>query len=78
MYERLERCFKIGLYPFTKICFRKTFVLYVTVRLVRIWTYKNADEKEHTVVYHGEEKKDEKWRKADEKREYCVNTPSRM
>ena len=34
------------LYPSAKENFRKTFVQYVTVWLVRIWTYKNADEKE--------------------------------
>ena len=35
-------------YPFTKNFFRKTFVQFVTAWLVRIWTYKNADEKSHT------------------------------
>ena len=43
-------------------CFRKTFVQYVTVWLVRIWTYKNADEK--SIVFH-EEKTHKRERKAD-------------
>ena len=33
--------------PLYKNFFRKTFLRYVTVWLVRIWTYKNADEKEY-------------------------------
>ena len=36
--------------------FWTTFVQYVTVWLVRIWTHKNADEKGHTVLVHGEAK----------------------
>ena len=36
--------------------FWKAFVQYVTVWFVRIWTYKNVDEKEHIVCFHGEEK----------------------
>ena len=36
------------MYSFTKNFVRKTFVQYVTVWLVRIWTYKNTDEKAHT------------------------------
>ena len=35
--------------PLYKKIFRKTFVQYVTVWLVRIWTHKNADEKAHTL-----------------------------
>ena len=37
------------LYPFTKNFFRKTFVQYVTVWLLRIWTHENTDEKAHTL-----------------------------
>ena len=36
------------MYPCAKKNFGTTFVQYVTVWLVRIWTYKNADEKGHT------------------------------
>ena len=36
-----------AVHPVTKNFFRKTFVQYVTVWLVRIWTYKNADVKAH-------------------------------
>ena len=44
-----ERYFKIRLLVLLcKNFFRTTFVQYVTVWLVRIWTYKNADEKGHT------------------------------
>ena len=55
VYERRERYFKIKLYSFAKGVFRTTFVQYVTAWLVRIWTYKNADEKGHKLV-HGEAK----------------------
>ena len=34
--------------PLCKEFFRLTFVQYVAVRQMRIWTYKNADEKEHS------------------------------
>ena len=60
----------IALYPFTKNFFRKTFVQYVTVWLVRIWTYKNADEKAHTFW------KRSKNVKKRTKNGYCVNSPS--
>ena len=43
--------------------FPKPFVQYVTVWLVRIWTHKNADEK--NIVFHGEEKTYKRKRKAD-------------
>ena len=36
------------LYAFTKKIFWKTFVQYVTVWLVRIWIYKNADKEVYT------------------------------
>ena len=50
VYERQEQHFKIGLYrvyPLYKKKFKKLyFVHYVTVWLVRIWTYKTLDKKE--------------------------------
>ena len=48
-----------------KKSFLKTFVQYVTVWLTRIWTYKNADEKEHTDSWR--RKKVQKRTKMDEK-----------
>ena len=39
---------KLSCTPLCKKIFEKTYVKYVTVWLVRIWTYKNADEKEHS------------------------------
>ena len=49
MYEQTIRAiFQNKAVPLRKKFFRTTFVQYVTVWLVRIWTYKNADEKEHT------------------------------
>ena len=57
---------RLWLYPFTKNFFRKIFVQYVTVWLVRIWTYKNADEKAHTFSRSKNVKKtDENVRKTD-------------
>ena len=63
---------QIELYPFTKKFFRKTFVQYVTVWLVRIWTHKNADEKAHTLSRRS---KNVKKRTKRTKNGYCVNSP---
>ena len=60
------------LYPFTKNFFRKTSVQYVTVWLVRIWTYKNADETAHT--FSRRSKNVKKRTKTDEKRILCEFT----
>ena len=46
--------------------FRKAFVQYVTVRSMRKWTYKNADEKAHTFSWRSKNVK--KLTKTDEKR----------
>ena len=59
-------------YPFTKKLFRKTFVQYVTVWLVRIWTYKNADEKSHTFSRRSKNVKNRT--KTDEKPILCKLT----
>ena len=40
--------FKISLLSFMHKIFEQSFYQYITVYLVRIWTYKNADEKSHT------------------------------
>ena len=63
---------KLGFTPLQKNFFRKTFVQYMTVRLVRIWTYKNANEKEHTIPWR--RKNAQKRTKADEKRILCKST----
>ena len=75
----MRAIFKIGLYPFTKNFFCEGYKLlssirqYVTVCwLVRIRTYKNADEKEHT--FSGEEKP-YKNGQLERKYGYCVNPP---
>ena len=46
--RRIRAIFQYRAVPLCKKFFRKRFVQYVTVWLVRIWTYKNADEKAHT------------------------------
>ena len=52
--------------------FRNTFVQYVTVWLVRIWAYKNADEKEHTFSWRT--KNVQKRTKVDKERILCKST----
>ena len=37
--------------PLYKHFFQKTFVQYVTILFVLMWTYKNADEKEYTFLW---------------------------
>ena len=64
--------FEIELYSFTKNFFRKTFVQYVTVWLVRIWTHKNADEKADTLSRRSKNVK--KRTKTNEKRILCKFT----
>ena len=61
-----------GLYPFAKNFFRSTFVQHVTVWSVRIWTYKNGDEKGHTCSRRSKNVK--KRTKTDEKRILCKFT----
>ena len=46
--------------------FRNNFVQYLSVWLMRIWAYKNADEKEH--IFSWRRKKVRKRTKVDEKR----------
>ena len=58
--------------PLCKKFFWKTFVQYVTVWLVRIWTYKNADEKAHT--FSRRSKNVKKRTQTDEKRILCKST----
>ena len=41
--------FEISLLSFTHKIFEQKFYQYVTVYVVQIWTYKNADEKAHTL-----------------------------
>ena len=68
----LRAIFQNQAVPLYKKNFRKAFVQYVTVWLVRIWTYKNADEKAHT--FSRRSKNVKKRTKTDEKRILCKFT----
>ena len=61
--------FEISLFSFIHKTFEQNFYLYVTVYLVRIWPYKNVDEKEPTFSRRS------KYAKKRTKNEYCVNSP---
>ena len=56
--------------------FEQNFYLYITVYLVRIWTYKNADEKAHTLSRRSKNVK--KRTKTYEKRILCKFTLIRL
>ena len=64
--------FEISLLSFTHKIFEQNFYLYITVYLVRIWTYKNADEKAHT--FSRRSKNVKKRTKTYEKRILCKFT----
>ena len=61
--------FEISLLTFIHKIFEQNFYLYITVYLVRIWTYKNADEKAHTFSRRSKNVKKRT------KNGYCVNSP---
>ena len=61
--------FEISLLLFIHKIFEQNFHLYITVYLVRIWTYKNANEKAHT--FSRRSKNGQKRTKNG----YCVNSP---
>ena len=42
--------FEISLVSFIHKVFEQNFYVYISVYLVQIWTYKNADEKAHTFL----------------------------
>ena len=65
MNNKSDLIFQNRALPLYKNFFQKTFVQYVTVRLVRIRTYKNAYEKEQTFPWR--RKNAQKRRKSDEK-----------
>ena len=71
--SRVQPYFEILLLSFIRKVFEQNFYQYETVYLVRIWTYKNADEKEHTCS----RKKQKHKKKTDEKRILCKFTLSR-
>ena len=71
VYDQYLRYFKIELYSFTKNFFPKTFVQYVTVWVVRRWTYKKRMKKR--ILFHGEQN-----RKKTDKNGYCVNPSSQI
>ena len=64
--------FEISLSSFMHKVFEQNFYLFVTVYLVRIWTYKNADEKAHTFSRRSKNVKNGQKRT---KYRYCVNSP---
>ena len=49
--EILQLYFEISLLPFIYKIFEQNFYQYITIYFVRIWTYKNADEKAHTFLW---------------------------
>ena len=59
---------KISLLSFIHKVFEQNFYLYAIVCLVRIWTFKNADEKAHTFSRSKNGQK-------RTKNGYCVNSP---
>ena len=68
VYDQYLRYFKIELYSFTKNFFPKTFVQYVTVWVVRRWTYKKRIK---SAYFFTENKTVKKRTKTDEKRILC-------
>ena len=74
--KRYSSILKYRSYPsYTKFLnkiFEQNFYLYTTVYLVRIWTYKNADEKAHT--FSRRSKNVKKRTKTYEKRILCKFT----
>ena len=67
--------FEISLFSFIRKIFEQKFYLFITVYLVRIWTYKNANEKAHTFSRRSKIAK-KKRTKTDEKRIPCKFTLS--
>ena len=65
--------FEISLLSFIHKNFEQNFYLYIIVYLVRIWTYKNADEKAHTFSRRSKNVKNGRKRT---KNGYCVNSGS--
>ena len=68
----VELYFEISLLSFIHKIFEQNFYLYITVYLVRIWTYKNADEKAPTLSRRSKHIK--KRTKTYEKRILCKFT----
>ena len=66
--------FEISLLSFIHKIFEQNFYLYITVYLVRIWNYKNADKKAHT--FSRRSKNVKKRTKTYEKRILCKFTLS--
>ena len=64
--------FEISILSFIHKIFEQNFYQYVTVYLVRIWTYENADEKAHT--FSRKSKNVKKRTKTDDKRILCKFT----
>ena len=68
--------FEISLLSFIHKIFEQNFYPYITVYFVRIWTYKNADEKAHT--FSRRSKNVKKRTKTYEKRILCKFTLSNV
>ena len=71
-FKGVQLYFEISLLSFIHKIFEQNFYLYITVYLVRIWTYKNADEKAHT--FSRRSKNVKKRTKTYEKRILCKFT----
>ena len=65
-YKKVSLYFEISLLSFIHKIFEQNFYPCVTVYLVQIWTYKNADEKAHTFSRRSKNVKNRT--KTDEKR----------
>ena len=66
----VQHYFEISLLSFIHKIFEQNFYLYMTVYLVRIRTYKNADKKAHTFSRRSNNGKKQT------NNGYCVNSPS--
>ena len=72
--KEVQPYFEISLLSFIHKIFEQNLYQYVTVYLVRIWTYKNVDEKGHTFSRRVKNVKNRT--KTDEKRILCKFTVS--
>ena len=70
--KEVQLYFEISLVSFIRKIFEQNFYLYITAYLVRIWTYKNADEKAH--AFSRRSKNVKKRTKTYEKRILCKFT----
>ena len=69
--QGVQLYFEISLLSFIHKIFEQNFYLYITVYLVRIWTYKMRIK---SAYFFKEKQKRKKWTKRDEKRILCKFT----